>query len=107
MQDRERARGDPEREQVDDEAHGGFSGRESQVSIEWLADAVRDGRIRWVIVESTGGFGAGGGFGGDTRVGARDAMTVVQSAGRAVTLSSGTVLYDLQGRADALSGGDA
>jgi 4-amino-4-deoxy-L-arabinose transferase-like glycosyltransferase len=85
---------------------GGFSGRESQVSIEWLADAVRDGRIQWVIAESTGGFGGGGRFGGDTRVGARDVMTAVQSAGRAVTLSSGTVLYDLQGRADALSGGD-
>ena len=30
-------------------AIGGFSGRESQVSIEWLADAVEDGRIRYVL----------------------------------------------------------
>ncbi|TML93087.1 MAG: glycosyltransferase family 39 protein, partial [Actinobacteria bacterium] len=27
---------------------GGFSGRESQVSLSWLADAVEAGRIRWV-----------------------------------------------------------
>jgi hypothetical protein len=80
-------------------AIGGFSGRESQVSIEWLADAVRDGRIRWVIADSSGGFG---GPSGDTRVGARDAMAAAQSAGRKVTLPSGTVLYDLQGRAAAL-----
>ena len=36
-------------------AIGGFSGRESQVSIEWLADAVRDGRIRWVLTDGGSG----------------------------------------------------
>ena len=36
-------------------AIGGFSGQESQVSISWLADAVRDGRIRWVLTSGGGG----------------------------------------------------
>ncbi len=40
---------------------GGFLGRESSVSISWLAEAVRSGRLRWVIVEQTGG-----GLPGDT-----------------------------------------
>ena len=52
---------------------GGFSGRESQVSVTWLAQAIRDGRIRWVIADG-GGLGGGG---NDGRVGSRDAMTLV------------------------------
>jgi len=38
---------------------GGFSGRESDVSIAWLAQEVRDGKISWVLgeQESTGGVG--------------------------------------------------
>ncbi len=41
---------------------GGFSGRESSVSVSWLAQEVREGRIRWVLDEesaSTGALGAG------------------------------------------------
>src|SRR5204863_4253960 len=38
---------------------GGFSGRESEVSVKWLADAVSSGRIRWILVDSAGG-GPGG-----------------------------------------------
>ena len=45
---------------------GGFSGRESTVSVRWLAMEVRDGRIRYILNTSSG-FG-GGGAG---RVGAR------------------------------------
>ncbi|HEV7885309.1 MAG TPA: glycosyltransferase family 39 protein, partial [Solirubrobacteraceae bacterium] len=53
-------------------AIGGFSGRESQVTPAWLADAVDAGRVRWVLT-SSGGFGGPG----DTRVGSRSVMTVV------------------------------
>ena len=34
---------------------GGFSGRESDVSVAWLADEVRGGSIRWVLAEQSGG----------------------------------------------------
>ena len=80
---------------------GGFSGRESQVSVAWLAQAVRDGRIRWVITDGSGGFG-----GADGRVGSSQVMAAVAKVGRKVTITSGsstTTLYDLSGRADALA----
>jgi hypothetical protein len=91
---------------------GGFSGRESEVSASWLAQEARAGRIRWVLVESTAGRQ---GVRGDTRVGAKPAMSAVASACTRVTLtsaaasssvpapSSGT-LYDCRGRAAALAG---
>jgi 4-amino-4-deoxy-L-arabinose transferase-like glycosyltransferase len=96
---------------------GGFSGRESEVSLSWLAQQVRAGKITWVLdEEGTGvsggtagpggvaGFGgavpgglgsagrsgarAGGPGGGETRVGARKAMAGVAKVCKAVTLSS-------------------
>ena len=88
-------------------AIGGFSGRESEVSVSWLADAVRSGRIRWVLTDSGG---PGGGMRNDGRVGATTAMSAVAqactatgsaSAGSAVTTSTG--LYDCLGHADALA----
>jgi 4-amino-4-deoxy-L-arabinose transferase-like glycosyltransferase len=104
---------------------GGFSGRESDVSVSWLTQEVRSGKIRWVLDEqSTGGAGAGGargGLPGDTRTGAKTAMAAVAKACVAVTLpasasstsgvaggsragaAAGT-LYDCQGRAQALVG---
>ena len=36
---------------------GGFSGRESDVSVEWLAQEVQSGRIRWVLDSEQGGQG--------------------------------------------------
>ncbi len=92
---------------------GGFSGRESDVSASWLAQEVSSGKIRWVLDEQgSGGFG--GGLPGDTRVGAKAAMSAVAQACKAVTLrtsesgsgSSGAragggstaTLYDCQGR---------
>jgi 4-amino-4-deoxy-L-arabinose transferase-like glycosyltransferase len=81
---------------------GGFSGRESQVSATWLADAVRSGRVRWVLGASSGGFGAAN----DGRVGSSQVMAAVAKVGRMVTITSGTsttTLYDLSGRADALA----
>jgi 4-amino-4-deoxy-L-arabinose transferase-like glycosyltransferase len=82
---------------------GGFSGRESEVTTSWLADAVRSGRVRWVL---TSGNGAGGFGGNDGRVGSSKVMAAVAQVGRKVTIttSSGTTtLYDLSGRADALA----
>jgi 4-amino-4-deoxy-L-arabinose transferase-like glycosyltransferase len=91
---------------------GGFSGRESDVSVAWLAQEVRAGRIRWVLAEATAGRQ---GVPGDTRVGAKPAMRAVQSACRPVALaaagSSGTgpaaasgTLYDCRGAAAELTG---
>jgi len=84
---------------------GGFSGRESQVSTTWLADAVRSGRVRWVLAGGSGGFG-----GNDGRVGSSQVMAAVAKVGRKVTITSGsstTTLYDLSGRADALAAAGA
>jgi 4-amino-4-deoxy-L-arabinose transferase-like glycosyltransferase len=80
---------------------GGFSGRESQVTTKWLADAVRSGRVRWVLAGDSAGFG-----GNDGRVGSSQVMAAVAQVGRKVTITSGsstTTLYDLSGRADALA----
>jgi len=76
-------------------AIGGFSGRESQVTTAWLADAVDAGQIRWVLADSSGG-----GMGQDGRVGAQDVMTAVQSTCKEVSSVSG--LYDCQGATAAL-----
>jgi 4-amino-4-deoxy-L-arabinose transferase-like glycosyltransferase len=75
---------------------GGFSGRESDVSISWLAQAVRSGEIRWVL---TGGDAPG--FGRDGRTGSTTVMAAVQQTCRAVSSVSG--LYDCSGRAAALA----
>ena len=100
---------------------GGFSGRESDVSASWLAQAVRSGKLRWVLDEqSAGGFGAGPP--GETRTGSRTAMAAVAKACQAVTLpssslrtagsssessepsaSSASTLYDCGGRAAELA----
>jgi hypothetical protein len=81
---------------------GGFSGRESSVSAAWIAQQVRAGHLRWVLFDSSGGFGAPG----DTRAGSRAALSVIAKTCRAVTVttSSGTriTMYDCQGRAAAI-----
>jgi hypothetical protein len=75
-------------------AIGGFSGRESQVSIAWLADAVEQGRIRYVLADG------GGGLPNDGRVGARDVMAAV--AETCTPVSSVDGLYDCSGSVNAL-----
>jgi 4-amino-4-deoxy-L-arabinose transferase-like glycosyltransferase len=81
---------------------GGFSGRESEVTAQWLANAVRNGQIRWVVASaSSGGFG-----GNDGRVGSSKVMAAVEKVGKKVTVTSASTtitLYDLSGRADALA----
>jgi 4-amino-4-deoxy-L-arabinose transferase-like glycosyltransferase len=78
-------------------AIGGFSGRESQVSLQWFAQQVAAGKIRWVVATSLGG-----GVANDTRTGSQDVMSAVAKTCKAVTTSSGTI-YDCQGSATALA----
>ena len=99
---------------------GGFSGRESAVSVAWLAQEVRSGRIRWVLAEALGAQG-GPRIPGDTRAGSKAAMSAVASACRAVSLRSSArsglgsasavgaagTLYDCQDRAASLLSADA
>jgi len=90
---------------------GGFSGRESDVSVAWLAQEVSAGHIRWVVAEQ-GGSQGGPRLAGDTRTGSKTAMAAVAKACTAVKLSTSTStggrtssegsLYDCQGRAAAL-----
>jgi 4-amino-4-deoxy-L-arabinose transferase-like glycosyltransferase len=66
---------------------GGFSGRESEVSVAWLKQAVADGKIRWVLVDGNTGMGPQ-----DGRTGASAVMDWVQENGKQVTDGG---LYDL------------
>jgi hypothetical protein len=77
-------------------ALGGFSGRESQVSVRWLAEAVASGKIRYVLTSGGGAPGAGS----DDRTGASELMAIVQQAGKATSVAG---LYDLKGRAAAIA----
>ena len=74
-------------------AIGGFSGRESQVTVEWLADAVEQGRIRYVLTEGADGLG------NDSRIGSSQVMAAVEQVGAPTTVDG---LYDLSGLADEL-----
>ena len=82
---------------VDIAALGGFSGRESEVSVQWLADRVADGSIRWVL---TDGEGAGG-LGNDGRTGSSEVMAAVAATCTPVASVDG--LYDCSGAAAALA----
>jgi 4-amino-4-deoxy-L-arabinose transferase-like glycosyltransferase len=82
---------------------GGFSGRESSVTVAWLAMEVRNGHLRWVISGSGSQRSA---LPGDSRQGSQKALTAVAKACRPVTLSGSTsnssTMYDCQGRAAAI-----
>ena len=73
-------------------AIGGFSGSETVVTAEWLANAVESGQLRWMLVSDTNSR--------DGRTGASDAMAIAAQVGKAVSSVDG--LYDLQGTADAI-----
>jgi hypothetical protein len=80
---------------------GGFSGRESAVTARWLAMEVREGRLRWLVPDGTGGQT----LPGDTRTGSADAISIAESVARKVTFKSGgqtVTLYDLRGKAAAI-----
>jgi hypothetical protein len=76
-------------------AIGGFSGSETVVTAQWLANAVASGQIRWILVSSNSGGGLQ-----DGRVGATEAMAIAAKVGKAVGSVDG--LYDLQGTASAI-----
>jgi 4-amino-4-deoxy-L-arabinose transferase-like glycosyltransferase len=78
---------------------GGFSGRESEVSVSWLAQAVKDGQIRWVLTDGGGSAGPGR----DGRVGSSQVMTAVAATCKKATTTSAGTLYDCQGYASALA----
>ncbi|MBO9534967.1 MAG: glycosyltransferase family 39 protein [Solirubrobacteraceae bacterium] len=71
---------------------GGFSGRESEVSVSWFADRVASGNIRWVVT-SSGGLR-------DSRTGSNTVMNAVTNTCTAVSSVDG--LYDCQGKDTAL-----
>ena len=71
---------------------GGFSGRESEVSLSWLADQVQAAKIRWIYTD-------GGGLRNDGRTGASDVMSAAAEIGKQTSVDG---LYDLQGTAAAL-----
>ena len=77
-------------------AIGGFSGNESEVSAQWLADAVRAGKVRWVLTSSDSRGGIS-----DGRTGSRSVMAAVENTCNPVNSVSG--LYDCQGAESALA----
>ena len=101
---------------------GGFSGRESDVGVAWLAGEVSRGQIRWVLVEASDASGPR--LPGDTRQGLSKALAAAAKACEKVTLSSSatsgegeaasgrgggaggeSALYDCKGHAAALAAG--
>jgi hypothetical protein len=86
---------------------GGFSGRESTISPQWLAMEVQSGKLRWIVADTAAhGFGGGfGGAGGDSRQGSATALAIAEKVGTKVTFTSnGTTvtMYDLHGKASAI-----
>jgi 4-amino-4-deoxy-L-arabinose transferase-like glycosyltransferase len=80
---------------------GGFSGRESSVSVAWIAMEVKNGRLRWLLDEGQQTRR----LPGDTRSGSTAAIGVAEGAGRRVTFTVGgttVTMYDLRGRAAAI-----
>jgi len=91
---------------------GGFSGRESDVSVAWLAQEISAGKLRWIVGEQVAGGGFSGRLPGDTRTGSKAAMSAVARVCTKVTLSSSSAssagtLYDCQGQAAALASAGA
>jgi 4-amino-4-deoxy-L-arabinose transferase-like glycosyltransferase len=73
---------------------GGFSGRESDMSVAWFANAVERGQIRWVLIGGPGRYG-----GRDGRLGSGTVMWAVRQVGAKTPVRR---LYDVGGKADAL-----
>lgn len=87
---------------------GGFSGRESSVSVAWLAEAVNDGRLRWIVtgndarsMPSDGREGSASAMAAVAEVCAEVELTSTQTKSTSTESTSG--FYDCQGRADELA----
>lgn len=78
-------------------AIGGFSGRESEVTAEWLAGRIESGDIRWVQTSDSGGPG---GSPADGRTGSTTVMEIVEGACEPVDGEED--LYDCAGKAGSL-----
>jgi 4-amino-4-deoxy-L-arabinose transferase-like glycosyltransferase len=76
-------------------ALGGFSGRESEVSMQWLAERVASGEIRWVLTDGDSAMPS------DGRTGSRSVMAAIAQTCTPVSGVDG--LYDCSGAADALA----
>jgi hypothetical protein len=64
-------------------ALGGFSGRESEVDVDWLAGRVADGEVRWVLTD-----GSDGGVPADGRPGSSELMAAVSEVCSPVEMES-------------------
>jgi hypothetical protein len=90
---------------------GGFSGRETSVTLQWLAGEIRSGHIRWVLSGGTGVGAARDGRAGSSMAFAAVAQACTRTSYSAVTASSAgafgatadSVLYDCAGHADAVA----
>jgi 4-amino-4-deoxy-L-arabinose transferase-like glycosyltransferase len=68
---------------------GGFSGKESSVSVAWLEERIDSGAIAWIYTSGLGGTTGGpGGAGGDTRTGSESAIDTVVKQCTAVSASA-------------------
>jgi 4-amino-4-deoxy-L-arabinose transferase-like glycosyltransferase len=69
---------------------GGFSGKESTVSAEWLEERIAAGGIAWIYTSGLGGMTGGGatGGGGDTRTGSESAIDTVVESCTAISASA-------------------
>jgi 4-amino-4-deoxy-L-arabinose transferase-like glycosyltransferase len=66
---------------------GGFSGKESTVSAEWLEERIAAGDITWLYTSGLSG-GMTGGMGGDTRTGSESAIDKVVESCTAIPSSA-------------------
>jgi hypothetical protein len=73
---------------------GGFSGRESSVTVSWLVAEVKAGRVTWLLVDRNQRFG----LPGDTRTGSQGALVALERSSTSVTLTGGATLYRLSDR---------
>jgi 4-amino-4-deoxy-L-arabinose transferase-like glycosyltransferase len=85
---------------------GGFSGRESDPSVSWLAQEVRSGAISWVLGGETLGVPSDGRAGSKAAIAAAEKtcarVTLSSESGSEKATGSGT-LYDCKGRAAQLA----
>jgi 4-amino-4-deoxy-L-arabinose transferase-like glycosyltransferase len=75
---------------------GGFSGRESDVSVSWFADTVARGQVSWVLVTGPTLRAA---FAHGTRIGSARVMAAVREVGAKTRVKN---LYGVSGKARAL-----
>ncbi len=87
---------------------GGFSGKESSVSAEWLEQRIESGAITWIYTSGLGSSGGGfGGGGGDTRTGSESAIDTVVKSCTAISSSAYSSTSESTGEGSEASGATA